>query len=294
MINFNFNSSNSVDFFIANANNFNYWYNDYYYPSFYLTRTGVKTAIGTFTTSSTQDYYFVWHNPYATSTQGNYSISYTAQSAYDYSSTLYHAEAVSSISMTTVTVPNDGLWYFYIYLDPMNSASYSTSVSFDVTYAPISGAGFNISNLTYVVPIIIIIVVFIACVAIGITRSKAKARAQSGIGVTPVGGTITPPTTFPQEAQPPVQFHQKPLPTESIKLGTTFPTPEVTHATCFTCGAEITPGVQYCRSCGRKQQGRQLEPVNAINPNNVKNCIVCGADLEPGARFCVSCGTPIK
>lgn len=51
---------------------------------------------------------------------------------------------------------------------------------------------------------------------------------------------------------------------------------------CTACGSALTPGAQFCSSCGAKQQS-----VAAVCPG-------CGQPTSPGARFCANCGTKLS
>ncbi len=296
VIGYNFDSTNPVDFFITDGDNFNDWYDGYSY-SFYRRLTNVKTGTGTYSVLFTQDYYIVWDNPYATTTEVDYEIPYIAAYVYNYSSTLYYKEAVTSIATTTVTVPNDGYWYFYIYFDPLNSPAYSTSVYYDVTFAPSSSSGTSPTNWIYVIPIIIVVVVIIAGLAIGIRRSRAKSRAQTAAGGAPV--VTTQPTSFSTvpitspPVSPPTSSNIPSAPEETGGAVTFSTVQEIPLPRCFTCGAEISPSTEFCPSCGRKQHGRQIGNAGRMTPASARNCSGCGAEIEPGTKFCTFCGMSI-
>ncbi len=135
LLSYNFNSSANVEFFISDAENLLIWNQGYSYYYFYVHNASLNMGNGTdYHISVTQDYYLVWYNSQTIDSTLNLSISFLAASVNNYSNTLFHTIGVTSLSSTTVTVPTDGFWYFYIFFDPMNSPAASTMVSFEVTY----------------------------------------------------------------------------------------------------------------------------------------------------------------
>jgi len=132
-INYNFNTSDLVDFFIADANDLYLW-NQGSSPSFYVDLQDTTSANDSFIVPTAQDYYIVWNNEGASSVTVDYIINYTALNVPDLTVADFHLEAVDFIPEQTFTVPYDGNWYFFIYFEPMNSPEETTSITFDVTY----------------------------------------------------------------------------------------------------------------------------------------------------------------
>ena len=68
-------------------------------------------------------------------------------------------------------------------------------------------------------------------------------------------------------------------------------------AACPSCGAAVTPGNQFCLSCGTPlaviaPPSPPTEAPSAPKPQG-NSCPACGADATPGNQFCLSCGTPL-
>lgn len=132
-INYNFNSTGEVNFFICDGYNFYLW-NQGLPSSFYVDLQYITSANGSFITPSAQDYYVVWYNEGLSSVFVDYIINYTALNVPDLSVADFHVEAVDFIPQQTFIVPSNGNWYFFIYFDPMNSPEETTNITFDVTY----------------------------------------------------------------------------------------------------------------------------------------------------------------
>ncbi|MFX1347007.1 MAG: WD40 repeat domain-containing protein, partial [Promethearchaeota archaeon] len=133
VINYNFNTTGLVDFFIANAIDFDLWIQGYS-PSFYVDLPNTTSGSGSFIVPTTQDYYVVWYNEGISSVNVDYIINYTALNVPDLSVADFYVEGVDFIPEQTFIVPNEGKWYFFIYFEPMNSPEDSTTITFDVTY----------------------------------------------------------------------------------------------------------------------------------------------------------------
>ncbi len=284
--NVTFTCSASVDFFIADATNFNYW-DQYQSYSTYYENTSIQSVTG-FVPSSlsggvplSQDYYLVWYNSGGSSSISvSLVINYTRTSVYDFSGTFYHQEAIQSLPQTTETFPSTATWYYIIYFDPWNSDQASTELTSNIVFGQSSGTSTGtsaaISPWIYVLPIVLIAVFIITCASVLASRKKARqAMAQQ-----------PRPTTIPGTGQPPPEGQAPEMAPN--------PPSSISSTTCITCGAELTPGAAFCGSCGRKQAGRQLGRPRIVTPKQAEYCSVCGANIEPGMKFCQSCGTPIE
>ncbi len=132
-INYKFNATGVVDFFICDGNNFYLWLQGLP-SSFYVDIQDTISGNGSFLVPSTQDYYLVWYNEGTSSISVDYIIDYIALNVINLNVTDFYIEATHSIPQQTFIVPSEGDWYFFIYFDPMNSPEESTTISFDVTY----------------------------------------------------------------------------------------------------------------------------------------------------------------
>ncbi|GAG58946.1 unnamed protein product, partial [marine sediment metagenome] len=143
-INYNFNTTGIVDFFIADANALYLW-SQGFSPSFYVDLQNTTSGNNSFIVPTAQDYYIVWNNEGTSSVSVNYIINYTALNIPNLSVADFHVESVQLIPEQTFIVPNEGKWYFFVYFEPMNSPEESTSITFDITY--------DIGNSMYAVDI---------------------------------------------------------------------------------------------------------------------------------------------
>ena len=143
-INYNFNASDQVDFFIASGQALYDW-NLGGSPTFFVDLQNTTSGNSSFIVPTAQDYYVVWYNEGISSVSVNYIINYTALNVPNLSVADFHAEAVDIIPEQTFIVPNEGKWYFFVYFEPMDSPEESTNIAFDVTY--------DIGNSMYAVDI---------------------------------------------------------------------------------------------------------------------------------------------
>ncbi|MCK4239695.1 MAG: zinc ribbon domain-containing protein, partial [Candidatus Lokiarchaeota archaeon] len=252
-----------IDFFIADGNNLNEW-NSYESYSFELEIYSTMTDSGSLLITEfmgAKDYYLVWYNEEITDVNVEFIVNYTATEVIDLTEAEYYVEAVDLISESSITVPNDGNWYFFVYFDPMNSPEESTSVTFDVSY----DTGVNsIDRWIDFKPILLIIgvIVFIIIIAAVLARrsqKKLKAKAPSK----------------PSAKSP----YVKAKPTASV--------------TCVRCGSELQPNDQFCRNCGGKREGRAVGGSSITTPAKSKICAYCGSKIPAKAKFCGVCGTKI-
>ncbi|MGN1276411.1 MAG: zinc-ribbon domain-containing protein, partial [Floccifex sp.] len=50
---------------------------------------------------------------------------------------------------------------------------------------------------------------------------------------------------------------------------------------CSKCGADLAPGVAFCRECGTKVK-------------RISFCRECGSELGDGVKFCTNCGAKVE
>lgn len=131
-IDYNFNSTLSIEFFIADGTQLYEWFQGGS-PSFYE-YLKTNNSIGTFNTiTQAQDYYLVWYNDNITTATVDIIYSFIAVDVIDLGGADYNANETYSTS-GSFEVPRDGDWYFFIYFDPLYSSEETTSISFDVIY----------------------------------------------------------------------------------------------------------------------------------------------------------------
>lgn len=58
---------------------------------------------------------------------------------------------------------------------------------------------------------------------------------------------------------------------------------------CPACGADVEPGVQFCKACGAAMP----QPEPPAPPAGAVVCPACGAQVPEGAKFCKACGAPV-
>lgn len=284
--NMTFTCSASVDFFIADATNFNNW--DQYQPySTYYENTSIQSVTAfvppVFASGvpQSQDYYLVWYNSGGPSSISvSLVINYTRTGVYDFSGTLYHQEAVDTLSQTTQTLPSTGTWYYIIYFDPWYSNEASTELTSNIVWVQTStsptGTAAPISPWIYVVPIVIVAMFIVTCASVLSSRKKARQ----------VAAQMPRPATAPAPGQAPLE--------QEAPAVTPSPPSAASSSTCIACGAPLDPGAAFCGVCGRKQAGRQFGKPPIVTPKAAEFCSLCGANIEPGNKFCRNCGTPIE
>ncbi|MFX1592911.1 MAG: zinc ribbon domain-containing protein [Promethearchaeota archaeon] len=262
-IQYYFNASNEIDFYIADGYEF---YNWYYYDSPIPTSEYTNQSSGIISITSTNDYFLVWENNEISSIDIDYIINYTATNVPDFSVTYETQEGVTSHS-GTFSVPTPGNWYFFIYFDPMISPDESTTITFDVTYD--TGVTYQQSwlDVQWILIIILVVVVIIIIAAVVARRGQKKLKLKAP--TTPEQKKVSPYKTAPPE-----------IAKEEIK--------------CTRCNAPIKPDAKFCPKCGGKIEGRQVGVPSIITPAKAKTCSLCGSKLTGTENFCKWCGTKIE
>lgn len=263
-IDYNFNATNSVDFFIADANQLYNW-NQGGSPTFYRELTAVTTGTGSISISSARDYYLVWYNDYGGSASIDFIANYTAVDVYDLNSAYASHIGVTSISQDTFTVPTDGDWYFFVYFDPLNSPAETTDITFDVTYdTGVTGTERWLGISPILIGILVVIVIIIIVAVFARRGQKKLAKKQ-------------PKQKKAAETKPKIE------------------TKEVaSEVKCVRCGSKLRPDANFCPVCGGKVEGRALGNVDITTPAESKTCSLCGSKLGENANFCRWCGTKVE
>ena len=265
-IDYNFNSTSSVDFYIADANQLYNW-NQGGSPTFYRELSSVTSGVGSISISSAKDYYLVWFNDYAGTPTIDFIANYTAMDVYDLSAAYASHIAVTSISQDTFTIPDGmgGDWYFFVYFDPLNSPAESTEITFDVTYDTGVTGTERWLGITPILIGILVVIAIILVIAVFARRGQKKLAQKQ-----------------PKQAK---QAQVKPEAEE--KEG-------VSETKCVRCGSKLRPDANFCPVCGGKVEGRAIGVSDVTTPAESKTCSLCGSNLDENAKFCKWCGTEVK
>jgi hypothetical protein len=263
-IQYSYNSTGQIDFFIADGSNLYEW-NQEGSPSFYESVDNASQGSGNFDVPIAQDYYLVWYNEGTSSVNVNITVAYTAADVIDFSLVDvdgYSAEKVINVA-DTFTVNSDGNWYFFVFFDPLNSPDESTTITFDVTYdTGITSVDRWIDVQPILITVIVVagIIIVVALIARrGQKKLKSKSKLSSKVASTKV-------------------------PVKKSKKAT---------STCIRCNASIRVDAKFCPSCGGKVEGRITGTPTVVTPAKSKSCSFCRSKLLVDDKFCKWCGTKI-
>jgi len=263
-ITYSFNSTNTVDFFIADANQLYDW-NQGGNPTFYRELTAVTTGVGSISINSARDYFLVWYNNYGGVPSIYFTANYTAVDVYDLTAAYESQIAVYYISQDTFTVPTDGDWYFFVYFDPLNSPAETTEITFDVTYdTGVSGTERWLSISPILIGILVVIVIIIIVAVFARRGQKKLAKKQ-------------PKQTKTAEVKPKSETKEA-----------------TSEKKCVRCGTKLRSDANFCPVCGGKVEGRVLGVTEVTTPAESKTCSLCGSKLGENANFCKWCGTEVE
>ena len=260
LIQYDFNSSGLVDFFIADGYDMYDW-NQGGSPSFYVYEQNTNSKTDMLVISEAQDYYVVWNNEGGTSVNVDFTVDFSAEDVVVFTETDWYLNQTDFID-DTFTVPNSGNWYFFVYFDPMNSLDESTTITFDVSYDTGYTSVERWIDVQWILIIFLVIIVILIIAAILARNSQKKTRAKAPKEPTPTA----PPT-------------EKPAPVVSK---------------CTRCGTTLKPKSIFCHKCGGKIEGRQIGKSMKTTPANAKSCSLCGSKLTGTEKFCKWCGTKIE
>ncbi|MFX1303542.1 MAG: zinc ribbon domain-containing protein [Promethearchaeota archaeon] len=264
LIEYDFNASGPIDFFIADGNEYDIWYNWGPDPSFYIQDTVQNN--GTFGISAPDIYYVVWYNDGVSPVDVDYTLNYTSTYVVDFSGTYETQEGVNSHS-GTFQVNHSGTWYFFIYFIPTNTESESMGIEFDVTYD--TGVTYvdRWIGVQWILIIVLVVVVIIIIAAVVARRGQKKLKLKE------------PTTPAPKKPSP-----YKITPSEV----------EEKVINCTRCNASIKPDAKFCPNCGGKIEGRQVGVPSITTPATAKTCSLCGSKLTGTESYCKWCGTKIE
>jgi ribosomal protein L40E len=267
-IEFEFNSSAPIDFFIADGYDFYVWDELGGSPSFELNIEDTTGDSGSFPISIAKDYYVVFYNEEgAPPVDVDFTVDFTIANVVDFTSVEpegFHANE-TYFQSGTFTVPSSGNWYFFIYFDPMNSIEESTTIRFDVTYDTGITSRERWIDIQPILIVILVIVVILILVAVISRRGQKKIKSL--------------PSKQPTKpSAPKTEIKEK----EEEKLK------------CIRCGATHSPDAEFCPQCGGKIDGRQFGTTDVTTPPGSKTCSYCGSKLTEKDNFCKWCGTKVE
>jgi flagellar basal body-associated protein FliL len=263
-IDYDFNTTGLVDFFIGDGNDLYLW-DQGGSPSFYVDEQNTNGDSGSLAITSANDYYVVWYNEGGTTVDVDFTVNFTESGVPDFYQTSFHRNETKSILGETFSVPSSGNWYFFIYFDPMNSEAESTTITFDVTYDTGVTSRDRWLNIQWIFIIILVIVVIILIATVIARRGQKKLKLKEP-EKTPAKGT----------------------------KGSPYKKVPITELNCIRCGASLHSDSKFCPKCGGKVEGRQTVSSDVSTPANSKNCSLCGSKLTEKEKFCKWCGTKVE
>ncbi|MEE9378118.1 MAG: zinc ribbon domain-containing protein [Candidatus Lokiarchaeia archaeon] len=265
LIQYDFNASGPVDFFISNSYDLYLW-DQGSSPSFYVDVENTDQYSGSLVISEAQDYYIVWFNDGASSVDVDYTINYTATNVIDFTD-IYTQEIQEGVTLSgSYSIPSSGNWYFFIYFDPMLSPEESTTITFDVTYNTGVSSQERWLDVQWILIIVLVIIVVVLLAAVVARKGQKKLKLKT-----------------------PEQTSTKPSPYKE----TSAKAPEKVLK-CKRCKAPIKPDSKFCPNCGGKIEGRQIGAPTITTPAKAKTCSLCGSKLAGTEKFCKWCGTKIE
>jgi len=271
-IDYDFNSSGLVDFFIADYDDMVSW-NQGGSPLFYIDESNTNGDTGSLPISNTDDYYVVWYNDGASTVNVDLTVDFTESGVVDFTAADFYINETDYIPQQSFTVPTSGNWYFFIYFDPMNSPVDSTTITFDVSYETGKSSVERWSDIRWVL-IIVLSVVIILLVAALIARKGQKRLKLKSPTKTKAQTSTSPYKTAPSK----ITIEKAP---EKVKK-------------CKRCKAPIKPETKFCSNCGGKIEGRTIGKPSVTTPAKAKACSLCGSKLSGTEKFCKWCGTRIE
>ncbi|MFX1316443.1 MAG: zinc ribbon domain-containing protein [Promethearchaeota archaeon] len=277
VINFDFNASDQIDFFIADLDNLYEWYN-YRSPTFEFSVNDINEDSDILTIDIAHYYYVVWYNDEISPVDVDFTVNFTITDVTEFRKADFYVNNTNFVS-GTFNVPSSGSWYFFIYFEPMNFDPWDfgttfTEIEFDVSYDTGITA---IDRWIDISPILITIaVIVVALIIAAVVARKGQKKLKSKAPPKPSAPTEPSTTTKPAVSTTPIKE-----------------APPSIHK-CIRCGAKHSPDAQFCPNCGGKIQGRQLGTPSITTPATSKICSYCGSKILEKDKFCKWCGTKIE
>ncbi|MHA1992097.1 MAG: double zinc ribbon domain-containing protein [Candidatus Hodarchaeales archaeon] len=268
-------SGNSIEFFIADANDLSRWNNwENINPvDSYIGSAGYD---GSFTAPYAQDWYMVWYNSGSSPITLDIDVAYTV-AALDFSQADVVEQDVESVSSGSYTVPESGNWYFFIYFDPFVNPADTVDITFDISFDTQVTSNDRWQDTTPILIFIGLVIVIILAVALYQRKNAKVAEAkEKEKKASPDAST----TTLASGTTP-----------QSQTMETTFQTSS--SGTCPRCSYKYLAGDIYCKNCGGKLIGRDYGLSKVSTPAGSSNCINCKEKLDKDAIFCRNCGVKV-
>jgi RNA polymerase subunit RPABC4/transcription elongation factor Spt4 len=262
-IDYDFNSSGLVDFFIGDGNDLYLW-DQGGSPLFYEDVPNTNGSTGSLAITNADDYYVVWYNDGVSNIDVDFTVGFTETGVVDFTAADFYINETMDIQDEKFTIPigESGNWYFFIYFDPMNSPEESTTITFDVSYETGKSSIDRWSDIRWILIIVLSVVVILLVAAVIARRGQKKLKLKE-------------PEKTPTKGSP-----YKKVPTTETK--------------CIRCGASLHSDSKFCPKCGGKVEGRSGVSTNITTPTNSKTCSLCGSKLTEDDKFCKWCGTKIE
>ena len=175
-IDYDFNTSGSVDFFIGDANDLYIW-DQGGSPAFYVDESNTLAETGSLPITQARDYYVVWYNDGVSNVDVDFTIYFSPTGIPDFTAADLHYNQTTSES-GTFNVTTSGNWYFFVYFDPMLSEYESTSITFDVTYDTGKTSADRWLDVQWILIIVLVVVVILLVVALIARRGQKKVEAK--------------------------------------------------------------------------------------------------------------------
>ena len=258
---FNVTSGGTIEFFVADANELNRW-NNWETISPKDQYKGSDSYSNTFNVEYAQDWYLVWYNPTPSDINIDFQVDYIAVDNIDVTEADFFVEKFNESIFGTFTVPEDGTWYFFVYMDPFVNYAESVDITFEVIYNTGVTYDEHWSDVTPILLFIGLIIVIVLVVAIIQRRTSKKPQP---VASTATSGATTSTSSAPEEAKK-----------------------------CHRCNTSYKPGETYCTNCGAKLQGRDYGTSTVTTPASSKSCKSCGSSIKPDSSFCRNCGAKIE
>ncbi len=290
---FSYTATDNIEFFVVDGYEFNVWLS-YNTPTL-LMRNTLSSYNDTFSIDYATDVYLVWYN-YETGTpiDVEYEIEYSITGVYDFSNALVDEIAIDNVQ-GTITIPEDGTYYFFIFFDPMDTNDESTSITFDVTYDQQLDASQQWEGIRpNLITIAIIALVLILIANSARKKQKAKGITANGTSTTTTSTPATQTATTQSSVSSSKKYGKKPTKSTAVKTPTPKPSSHVIVTKCNRCGCALESKDVFCPACGKKKEGRKSGGTTVSKELKSQVCSFCGKQIQKDARFCMGCGSKIQ
>ncbi len=289
---FSYTATENLEFIVVNGDEFNRWLY-YNIPTTYADSMA-SSADGTFFISDPSDVYLVWYNEDGAPVNVEYDISYRITGVYDFSDAEF-SDIATTDSEGSITVPEDGTYYFFVFFDPMNANDESVSITFDVTYDDKLDSSDQWASIRpNLIWIAIIALVLILVANSARKKQKAKGITANGTSTTTTSSPTTQTATTQSSTSSSKKYGKSATVSKPVKttLTPTVSTPDPTK--CTRCGCTLEGKDVFCPACGKKKEGRKSGGTTVSKELKSKVCSFCGKQIQKDAKFCMGCGSKIQ